>query len=122
MTQEYENKRCKEAHEFVIDALKNYSVTNISRLRTCNAHVYTWDFGDNFMAYALKSYETFVALVLSADGVKYSCYDFLRYAHGYTATSSQHISKFFADYAPQDSIRYRYYPTKEAYIIFHERR
>lgn len=62
--------------------------------RRCNGEVfvnarYTW----------LKSYNTIVAFIDHNDGV--AC-DVLRYVYGYTATSAQHIAKFFHDYAPSD--------------------
>ena len=78
----------------------------IKRLRYCKAWVYTFvdENGDTY--YVLRSYGTMVACV-SPIGAKY---DWLRYAYGYTATSAQHIAKFFNDYAPLSNIMYRYYP------------
>lgn len=62
----------------------------VGRLRSCNARVYkTHDY------YLLQSYNTIVAAVDMRDGTKI---DFLRWAYGYTATSAQHIAKFFNDY------------------------
>lgn len=60
------------------------------RLRTCSAIVH--DYGKY---YILVSYSTPVAAIRkdTREG-----YDFLRLAFGYTATSAQHIAKFFADY------------------------
>ena len=40
----------------------------------------------------LKSYETYVALY---DKETDTFYDVLRYSYGYTATSAQHIAKFY---------------------------
>ena len=60
------------------------------RLRTCTAWVFeTEDY------YILKSYETYVAVILKSTDVMY---DALRIAYGYTATSAQHIAKFAHDY------------------------
>ena len=68
------------------------------RLRTCQALVYA---SDNW--FILKSYDTFVACINRKTGVGY---DVLRYVYGYTATSAQHISKFFNDYNAIRTIRY----------------
>lgn len=59
-------------------------------LRSCSADV--WKLADGTIL--LRSYATFVAAI-TPEGVGV---DFLRYVYGYTATSAQHISKFFADY------------------------
>lgn len=62
----------------------------VSRLRTCTAKIYrttNW--------YILESYNTVVAAIR----IDTDCgFDFLRYVYGYTATSAQHISKFFKDF------------------------
>ena len=60
------------------------------RLRTCNAAVLETP---NF--YILRSYNTVVAVVDKYTG---STWDVLRMVNGYTATSTQHIAKFAADY------------------------
>ena len=78
--------------------LKN-GVQFIRRLRTCNACVLA---SGNY--YLLQSYNTIIAAA-DADG---NLYDFLRYVYGYTATSAQHISKFFKDYAPANAERLTY--------------
>ena len=59
-------------------------------LRSSSAAVY---FSGDY-AY-LRSYRTFVAAVNLKTGTGY---DYLRKVYGYTATSAQHISKFFHDY------------------------
>ena len=64
------------------------------KFRSCQAEVFV-----NSRYTYLKSYNTIVAFVDHKDGV--AC-DFLRYVYGYTATSAQHIRKFFHDYAPSD--------------------
>ena len=60
------------------------------RLNSCNAVVFETE---NYIG--LRSYSTVVAFIDKAtnDG-----YDVLRLVYGYTATSSQHISKFFNQY------------------------
>ena len=62
----------------------------VARLRTCSADVFETEHW-----YVLFSYRTPVAAVH-----KESCtgIDFLRYVYAYTATSAQHIAKFFHDY------------------------
>lgn len=70
------------------------------RLRTCQAMVYETE---HF--FILKSYDTFVAVVCKIDN---SRIDVLRYVYGYTATSAQHITKFFNDFTPCNSPRYTY--------------
>ena len=60
------------------------------RLRSCTAWVFeTEDY------YILKSYETYVAVILKSADVMF---DALRIVYGYTATSAQHIAKFSHDY------------------------
>lgn len=61
------------------------------RLRSCTAWVFETE---NF--YVLKSYNTFIAAI---DKRSNTCVDVLRDVYGYTSTSSQHIAKFFSDYA-----------------------
>ena len=64
------------------------------KLRKCSATVFTYRDVDGDTVYLLKSYNTIVAMVdEKGDGI-----DFLRYVYGYTATSAQHIRKFFDDY------------------------
>ena len=59
-------------------------------LRSCSAEVARIG-----TIYVLRSYSTIVAAIdISTD----TCYDFLRYVYGYTATSAQHITKFSRDY------------------------
>ena len=72
---------------------------SVYRLRTCTAWVYETD---NF--YILRSYNTYVACIEKATGF---AADVLRKVYGYTATSSQHISKFFKDYFARNIYTYR---------------
>ena len=46
--------------------------------------------------YVLQSYNTIIACIDKNDN---TLYDFLRVVYGYTATSAQHISKFYQDYS-----------------------
>ena len=58
----------------------------LCKLYSCNAEI--WECRGNL---ALVSYGTPIALFTADDGTLYDC---LRVVYGYTATSSQHISKF----------------------------
>ena len=103
MTQKQINEACVGACE-VAQFFYTECVPTVScRLRTCNAMVYSYK-NEKGRVYILKSYNTLVAAV----GASGRCYDFLRYVYGYTATSAQHISKFFKDYAPANAERLTY--------------
>lgn len=66
------------------------SPIKFKRLRTCQAVVFEYE-----DCYILKSYHTLVAGIRKDTGEEF---DFLRMVYGYSATSAQHIAKFFADY------------------------
>ncbi len=89
--QEIINNRATEIFDRAMSALNvcngNYDV---ERLRSCQAVVLITD-----GYYILRSYNTIVAVIDRCDGI---CVDMLRKVYGYTATSAQHISKFFRDY------------------------
>lgn len=81
------------------DTIKNNFFDWI-KLRSCQASVAeTEDF------YILKSYNTIVAFINKHTGQKF---DFLRYVFRYTATSAQHIAKFFSDYGDYRVSTYTY--------------
>ena len=102
-TQRKENEKILQVLEEIRNEKWHSSYTQ--RLRSCQAWVQETD---NF--YLLKSYDTYVAAVKKSDN---SCYDFLRKVYGYTATSAQHIAKFFADYSDRYATKYRYYYVEE---------
>lgn len=79
---------------------QNDNMVKVGRLRTCNATVY-----ENDRYIVLISYTTTVAFI---DKLEHKAYDILRLVYGYTATSAQHIAKFFSDYA-RGYEQYRYY-------------
>ena len=88
------NQEIINAHiEAVIDAFNHENAhtepLKWKRLRTCTAEYAELE---NYVV--LRSYNTIVALY---DKNTYTCYDFLRLVYGYTATSAQHISKFWHD-------------------------
>lgn len=75
-------------------AMKEYNdstVFSVKRLRYCKAEVIITE---NY--FLLRSYNTIVASINRNIGTE--C-DVLRKVYGYTATSAQHIAKFFNDYA-----------------------
>lgn len=79
------NERCQK----YIDLAKNlkwYALDNAKRLYSCKAK-YAIDSEGRIW---LRSYYTIVAVI--EDGV---CYDLLRAVWGYSATSCQHINKFY---------------------------
>lgn len=67
------------------------------RLRSCNATVFISD--DTTV---LCSYATPIAVIVRDFEGEYYAVDVLRMVYGYTATSAQHIRKFFEDYAPEN--------------------
>lgn len=82
----------------------NYA-RNTTRFRHCQAHVV-----ETPAYFVLVSYRTPVAAIYKFRDYNYGCnnvgYDFLRYVYGYTATSAQHIAKFFRDYDAQVTLRW----------------
>lgn len=70
--------------------LKNATEIEWHRLRSCQAYVA--NIGNISV---LRSYNTIIAII---DHTTDTLYDFLRYVYGYTATSAQHIAKFYHDY------------------------
>lgn len=91
--QELDNYKVKSEMERALTQLYNLNEKKPvkgKRLRSCTAWVFeTEDY------YILKSYETYVAIILKSADVMF---DALRIVYGYTATSAQHIAKFSHDY------------------------
>lgn len=81
--------------------LKHSKHIDEKRLYTCQAYIGTGDYCDSLVY--LRSYDTIVAIY---DKDEDALYDILRTEYGYTATSSQHISKFEKYIKPS-----RYYRT-----------
>ena len=93
------NILCTSAENSINLEMESYGVRRIGQLRTCKASVYetkNW--------FILRSYRTIVAAIHKDTHIGY---DFLRYVYGYTATSAQHIYKFFADYDADKIYTYR---------------
>lgn len=96
-------KKCNQEliNRMIADVVNNLANDNLvyhKRLRYCTADVYV---SDNYIV--LRSYNTFVACIDD----KGNCYDFLRMVYGYTATSAQHIAKFYHDYNATKKYTYR---------------
>lgn len=85
-------ERMNERTQLFVELFNEQRGTPIKykRLRRCQAMVF--EFED---CYILQSYHTLVAGIRKDTGEEF---DFLRMVYGYTATSAQHIAKFFADY------------------------
>lgn len=107
------NKKQADINSKVIELYHDYCCifkpwadnTTIKRLRTCTAYVYK----DSNGYIVLRSYNTFVAFI-TPNG---EFVDILRLVYGYTATSVQHIKKFYYDYAGKCTNYYAYYPIKK---------
>ena len=99
--QDLENMACMDLFD---RAMSDYAQCehscDVSRLRSCTAWVYDTD---NF--YVLRSYGTFIGAIEKSTG--YGA-DALRHEYGYTATSAQHLAKFFSDYGDRQKV-YRWY-------------
>lgn len=93
-----EQKAVNEKCQKFIDMAKNLNwfafEYRAKKLYNCNAK-YVID--DKEGRVWLKSYDTIVAVI--EDGV---CYDFLRVVYGYTATSCQHINKFYHKFGARE--------------------
>ena len=102
MTQKEKQQIINNAVHLAINEYENQNanMVKVGRLRTCNATVY-----ENERYIVLISYTTTVAFI---DKREQKAYDILRLIYGYTATSAQHIAKFFSDYA-RGYEQYRYY-------------
>lgn len=113
-----ENEKVIQWCNVLANAVNMVSPNEIKRLRSCNATVYVYkdiDITDengvvlleNETIYLLFSYNTAVAAVI--ESMNFGV-DYLRLVYGYTATSSQHIAKFFKDYLnpfhPSHTIQY----------------
>lgn len=100
------NEEVAETWQYMRHVWNNGKLVCMKRLRHCQAWVYTFEDENGHAYHVLRSYGTMVAGV-SPIGDKY---DWLRYVFCYTATSAQHIAKFFQDYGDKDCPMFRYYP------------
>ena len=83
------NAKCMEEYEKAMEEF-NTGFFEGKRLRSCSAYVF-----ETQHYWILKSHTTIVAVTSKDTGI---CYDVLRKAYGYKATSAQHIAKFTHDY------------------------
>lgn len=88
-------KQMKEEFAYEINVFHTWQ-----QLRSCKAYV-----TETTNYYVLKSYNTIVACIRKDCG---QAYDFLCMVYGYTATSAQHIRKFFHDYGDSRIVPYVY--------------
>lgn len=93
------NNVSEEIFKAANNELKAYGAKSQKRLRYCCADVFQTE---NY--FILKSYATFVAAI---DKTTLQGVDVLRLVYGYTATSAQHIRKFFEDYGAEVILTYR---------------
>lgn len=92
--------------DFAHNLYKTANPISQQKLRNCTATILEYRTVEGKLVYVLKSYNTIVAMVDEyGDGI-----DFLRYVYGYTATSAQHIRKFFDDYCREGADIFIYRP------------
>lgn len=100
------NKSVESACTAAFDGYVPNDVISRKRLRTCKAEVV-----ETSRWFILWSYSTIVAAVDKETGIGY---DFLRLVYGFSATSAQHIAKFFRDYGIRGTggsgLEMRWYP------------
>lgn len=94
------NEKCEHAAKSIDAMLAEGGFTEWQKFRSCNAQTSSNWYG----LHVLKSYNTIVAVY---DEQTDTGYDFLRYTYGYTATSAQHIAKFFKQYQPETIYTWR---------------
>lgn len=87
------NEKCEHALKSINAMLAEGGFSEWQKFRSCNAQISLNWYG----VHVLKSYNTIVAVYDEETGTGY---DFLRHVYGYTATSAQHIAKFFNQYQP----------------------
>ena len=103
MKQEHINEMCLDVYRKAFDEYHSGEL-NIKPLRKCRAEVY-----ETAGYFLLRSYSALVAVVEKSTG---NCYDILRVAYGYPATSAQHIAKFSADYGNGKRYAWREIPDR----------
>ena len=90
MYQQNTNNRCIEIYNKSMEEYRDYKVSRkIKKFRKCTAETIETQ---NYIF--LRSYNTIVCVYDKKQNI---VVDVLRYVYGYTATSTQHIYKFFND-------------------------
>lgn len=94
--QKAENDRIEKLIDVVLAVTNSTNCCGTKKLRSCSASVEAYCV-EGMAVCVLKSYSTYVAAVICTEN---GCtgIDVLRKVYGYTATSAQHIAKFFTDY------------------------
>ncbi len=106
-SQQVVNALCDVAYKTLNDYLcrSNHNIVSKHRLNSCQAEIVEYE--DYICLY---SYNTLVAFI---DRKLDTCYDVLRLVYGYTATSAQHITKFYNKFSKSLDVQpslLRYYP------------
>lgn len=100
------NLKVVSAYNDAADELVPVNLIGSTRLRSCKATVIETS---NWVI--LRSYSTLVAAVHKETRIGY---DWLRFVYGFSATSAQHIAKFFVDYGVRgvggSGLEMRWYP------------
>lgn len=91
------NEKCLEKFSEAYDYIGKHDY-KVYPFRKCSAELIK---SDRYIF--LRSYRTLIAVYDVEDNVVYDC---LRYMYGYTATSSQHISKFYRDIGANKMFRW----------------
>lgn len=93
------NNTCIEMYNEAMEEYRDYKVSRkIKKFRKCAAETIETQ---NYIF--LRSYNTIVCLY---DKKEHIIVDVLRYVYGYTATSSQHINKFYNDLVVENLGKY----------------
>ena len=84
--------------EYRTDYIYAQDTVNTDKLFNCSASIIYGDCG-----IWLRSYRTVIGFIPYNEK---TCYDFLRYVYGYTATSAQHIRKFMQKFNIERKVTY----------------
>ena len=85
-------------NKYLPDYVYAQDTVNTAKLFNCTAGIIYGDCG-----IWLRSYKTVIAFIPYDEK---TCYDFLRYVYGYTATSAQHIRKFMRKFNIERKVTY----------------
>ena len=91
-------KNAQNLELHIADTVRYPSKFKSMQLYHCKAKIFQYE-----NTVVLQSYDTIVAFADLSSGTGY---DLLRVVYGYTATSAQHISKFFGMFGITDIVRY----------------
>lgn len=91
-------KNAQNLEMYIANTVQYPSKFKAIPLYHCKAKVFQYE-----NTVVLQSYNTIVAFADLSSGIGY---DMLRTAYGYTATSAQHIAKFFGMFGITEIVRY----------------